>query len=202
MIAFVLLTTIAASLFHMSSYAQERHQLEELVVIAGKHKHKKMFGTGKRIPCSVASLTAERTGYEIGSIIKSKHLFEIEEICFNITSNKIKGVILGVEIYRIDSLFTKVLPSPILIDIPIGSRQRISVTPNVQTIIEPGEYFVAVQFVDCDEEYKKYSEVEKRKNHLLFPLYLKKSFIRNEREGKLEKFRFNLGLKIRGIEYR
>lgn len=69
--------------------AQETQYLKELVIIAGKQKHKKMLGTGIKIPCAVASLTPDKTGYEIGSIIKTKHPFEIQEISFRVSSNSI-----------------------------------------------------------------------------------------------------------------
>ena len=74
--------------------AQEAHQLDELVIIDGKKKHKKMFGTGVKIPCAVASLTPDKRGYEVGSTIKTKHPFEVEEINFDITSNSIGDVTL------------------------------------------------------------------------------------------------------------
>lgn len=182
--------------------AQETQYLKELVIIAGKQKHKKMLGTGIKIPCAVASLTPDKTGYEIGSIIKTKHPFEIKEISFRVSSNSIPGAVLGVEIYRIDSLFTKVLPAPIIVEVPVCRRQRVNVTPKEQTIIEPGEYFVAVRFADCDEKKEDGNIDSEKPKTLLFPLYIKDSFIRNSSNTALEKCKINLGLKIKGIEYR
>ena len=186
--------------------AQEAHQLDELVIIDGKKKHKKMFGTGVKIPCAVASLTPDKRGYEVGSTIKTKHPFEVEEINFDITSNSIGDVTLGIEIYNISNNFSRTLQEPLLIKVPVGKKQEISVQPEKRTIIEPGEYFVAIKFIDCVENREKeHSENSGKKNEreaLLFPLYLKNSYIRHSSNDSIERCKINMGLKIRGIEYK
>ena len=187
-------------------YAQETKELNELVVIAGKKKHKKLLGTGIRISGGATSLTPDRTGYEVGSIIKTKHPFEIEEIMFDVLSNSIEGAILGVEIYSIGNGFTRILPQPLSTKIPNGEKLNIGITPDNRIILEAGEYFVAIRFVDCSEnskrncsqEKKNYKELEK----MLFPLYIKNSYIRNGCNEELEKCRINIGLKVKGREYK
>ena len=181
--------------------AQEAHQLDELVIIDGKKKHKKMFGTGVKIPCAVASLTPDKRGYEVGSTIKTKHPFEVEEINFDITSNNIGDVTLGIEIYNISNNFSRTLQEPLLIKVPVGKKQEISVQPEKRTIIEPGEYFVAIKFIDC-VEHSENSGKKNEREALLFPLYLKNSYIRHSSNDSIERCKINMGLKIRGIEYK
>ena len=185
--------------------AQETKELDELVIIAGKKKHKKLLGTGVKISGGVTSFTPDKRGYEVGSIIRTRHTFEIEEIKFKVLSNSIKGAILGIEIYSIKNSFRKILPAPLLQKLEIGEKQNISIVPEGRTIIEPGEYFVAIRFVDC-EDNSQYSP-ENRQNYkerenILFPLYIKKSYIRNGSSNELEKCNENIGLKVKGIEYK
>ena len=187
-------------------YAQETKELNELVVIAGKKKHKKLLGTGIRISGGATSLTPDRTGYEVGSIIKTKHPFEIEEIMFDVLSNSIEGAILGVEIYSIGNGFTRILPQPLSTKIPNGEKLNIGITPDNRIILEAGEYFVAIRFVDCSENSKRNCSQEnqsyKERERMLLPLYIRNSYIRYSKSAQLEKCKVNIGLKIKGIEYR
>ena len=186
--------------------AQETKELDELVIIAGKKKHKKLFGTGMKISGGVTSFTPDKTGYEVGSIIKTRHPFEVEEIKFDVITNSIEGAILGVEIYSIESGFTKRLPQPLLTKIPKGEKQDISIVPEKRIILEPGEYFIAIHFVDCDEDSKRASSESqqnyKEREKILLPLYIKNSYIRNGSSENLEKSKINVGLKVKGIEYK
>ena len=203
----IILVTLALLLVqNCALQAQETKELNELVVIAGKKKHKKLLGTGMKISGGATSFTPDKIGYEVGSIIKTKHPFEIEEIRFNVLSNSIEGAILGVEIYSIENGFTKRLPNPLLTEIPNGKKQDICIVPERRIILEPGEYFVAIRFVDCSENSKRncYQEKENYKEleKMLLPLYIKNSYIRNGCNEELEKCRINIGLKVKGIEYK
>ncbi len=186
--------------------AQETKELNEFVVIAGKKKHKKLLGTGMKISCGATSFTPDKTGYEVGSIIRTKHPFEIEEIRFDVLANSIEGAILGVEIYSIENGFTKRLPQPLLTAIPNGEKQNIHIIPDSRIILEPGEYFVAIRFVECSENSRKnYAEGQqnyKEREKILLPLYIKNSYIRNGSSEELEKCKINVGLKVKGIEYK
>ena len=187
-------------------YAQETKELNELVVIAGKKKHKTLLGTGIKISGGATSFTPHKTGYEVGSIIKTKHPFEIEEIMFGVLSNSIEGAILGVEIYSIGNGFTRILPQPLSTKIPNGQKLNIGITPDRRIILEPGEYFVAIRFVDCSENSKSNCSQEnqsyKERERMLLPLYIKNSYIRYGNSAQLEKCKVNIGLKVKGIEYR
>ena len=186
--------------------AQETKELNELVVIAGKKKHKKLLGTGMKIPGGVTSFTPDKTGYEVGSVIKTKHPFEVEEIRFDVLTNSIDGAILGVEVYSIENGFRRILPQPLLTKIPEGEKQDISIIPKSRIILEPGEYFVAIRFVDCSEDSKRFctesQQNYKEKERILLPLYIKNSYIRNGSSEELEKCKINVGLKVKGIEYK
>ena len=186
--------------------AQETKELNELVVIAGKKKHKKLLGTGMKISGGATSFTPDKTGYEVGSIIKTKHPLEIEEIRFNVLSNSIEEAILGVEIYSIENGFTKRLSQPLLYKIPNGEKLNIRITPDSRIILEPGEYFIAIRFVDCSENSKSNCSQEnqsyKERERMLLPLYIKNSYIRYGNSAQLEKCKANIGLKVKGIEYR
>ena len=189
--------------------AQERcDTLNSVTIYSGKKKHKKLLGKGTRFPGGVTQWTPDKVGAEVGSVINVRHPFEVEEIQFSTQSNSIDSLKLRIEIRRTEKLDSSILEKPIEIDVPKGEKQKFGITPEKQLIIEPGEYFFAVVFADCSDEAKRRRsnnadrDSKTQKESILFPLYFKASYIRSGKGEELEKIPVNLGVKVRGIEYR
>ena len=193
--------------------AQERcDTLNSVTIYSGKKKHKKLLGKGTRFPGGVTQWTPDKVGAEVGSLINVKHPFEVEEIIFSTQSNNIDSLMLKIEIRSTDNLDSSIVDKPIEINIPKGEKQKFGITPEKQLIIEPGEYFFAVVFADCSDEAKRRrssnacrdskQRYKMQKESILFPLYFKASYIRSGKGEELEKIPVNLGVKVRGTEYR
>lgn len=190
--------------------AQERcDTLDNITIYSGKKKHKRLLGKGTRFPGGVTQWTPDKVGAEVGSVISVKHPFEVEEIIFSTKSNNIDSLKLRIEIRRTEKLNCSILEKPIEIDIPKGEKQKFCIVPEKQLIIEPGEYFFAVVLADCSNEAKRrWSNNADRdskttqKESILFPLYFKASYIRSGKGEELEKIPVNLGVKVKGIEFR
>lgn len=193
--------------------AQERcDTLNSVTIYSGKKKHKKLLGKGTRFPGGVTQWTPDKVGAEVGSLINVKHPFEVEEIQFSTQSNTIDSLKLRIEIRRTEKLDSSILEKPIEIDVPKGEKQKFRIIPEKQLIIEPGEYFFAVVFADCSDEAKRRrssnacrdskQRYKMQKESILFPLYFKASYIRSGKGEELEKIPVNLGLKVKGTEYR
>ena len=174
-------------------------ELQELTVYNGKRKKAKLAGRGMRSAGAVTAWTAEKTGYEIGSIIDVKHAFEVEEFVFSTIRNSVENARLSVNIYSIDeteSSFINVMHHPVYVDIPISDKKSEHViTTNESISLFPGRYYVALRFVDGKKQTTKDGKI-------LFPLYLKSSYIRNGATDTPEKIPVNMGLMIKGYEYR
>lgn len=189
--------------------AQERcDTLNSVTIYSGKKKHKKLLGKGTRFPGGVTQWTPDKVGAEVGSLINVKHPFEVEEIIFSTQSNNIDSLMLKIDIRSTDNIDSSILEKPIEIDIPKGEKQKFRIIPEKQLIIEPGEYFFAVVFADCSDEAKRRRsnntdrDSKTQKESILFPLYFKASYIRSGNGEELEKIPVNLGVKVKGIEYR
>lgn len=182
--------------------------LNSVTIYSGKKKHKKLLGKGTRFPGGVTQWTPDKVGAEVGSVISVKHPFEVEEIQFSTQSNSIDSLKLRIEIRRTEKLDSSILEKPIEINIPKGEKQKFCIVPEKQLIIEPGEYFFAVVFADCSDEAKRGRsnnadrDSKTQKESILFPLYFKASYIRSGKGEELEKIPVNLGVKVKGIEYR
>ena len=206
MLLFLAITTARSNV----QEATDTKQLQEIVVMGGKHKT--LSNRGTRILGAIHMLTPDKVGYEEGSALKVKHPFEVEEIEFFIISNSIKDVTLQIAVYR-DSTFTEALSHPIMVNIPVGNRQRIVVTPTERTLLEPGDYIIGVTFASCDAETQQQwitSDQWDGQTHYLmmtqhslqFPLYMKAQQIRSNSDDAFEKCPTNIGLKVRGTLYR
>ena len=174
-------------------------QLQELTVYDGKRKKARLSNRGMKVAGGVTQWTTEKLGYEIGSIINVKRVFEVEELLFSTVLNNIENARLSINIYLMDeteSNFSNVMHHPIYVDIPVSEKKNehvIAVKENI--FLEPGRYYVAVKFVDGKKQTDK-------REVMLFPLYLKSSYIRNSPVDIPKKIPVNLGLEIRGYEYR
>ena len=185
MLLFLAITTTRSS----AQEATDTKPLEEVVVIGSKQKHKTLSNRGTRILGAISTLTPNKVGYEVGSALKVKQPFEVEEIEFFIISNSIRDVTLQVAIYR-DSTFTEVLSQPIFVNIPEGNRQTVVAKPTERILLQPGDYIVSIGLDDCDGEtqqqwansdqwdgQKRYQMMTKQ--NLQFPLYFKAGQIRS-----------------------
>ena len=188
------------------------HTLDKVTIYSGKKRHKKLLGKGQRMPGARTVWTPDKIGAEVGSIVQVKHPFEVEEIIFGTLSCSIDSLVLRVEIRNTLSLDKSLLDDTLKIDVPKGGKQTFSIVPRRQLIIEPGEYFLSVVFTDCSTAAKerwsvsgnvsKQEKYKMSKEAVQFPLHFKKSYTRATEHDTLESIPVNLGLKVRGIEYR
>ena len=183
-------------------------QLQEVVVSGGKYKLRNLTSRGTRIPGAVSMFTPDRVGCEVGSALSVKRPIEVQAITFDIISNTIKDVTLQISIYR-DSVHSDMISQPILVAIPEGEKLTVTGTPTEGLLLEPGEYVVAITFVDCDEEVKRQwagqeqwdsqTRYKMMKQNITFPLYLKAGSVRNTATEAFEKSSANIGLRVKGI---
>ena len=205
MLLFLAITTTRSS----AQEATDTKPLEEVVVTDSKQKHKTLSNRGTRILGAISTLTPNKVGYEVGSALKVKHPFEVEEIEFFIISNSIRDVTLQVAIYR-DSTFTEVLSQPIFVNIPEGNRQKVVAKPTERILLQPGDYIVSIGLADCNgETQQQWANRDQwdgqthfqmmTKQSLQFPLYFKAGQIRSNPDDAFEKCPTNIGIKVRGI---
>ena len=77
------------------------------------------------------------------------------------------------------------------------SKQEINIELDESILVEQGRYFVSIKFVDYDR-----SAPGSEAGRIYFPLYLKKSYIRNGIMDTPESIAVNMGLAVKGYEYR
>lgn len=177
-------------------------RLNEVTVFSGKKKKAKLAGRGMRVPGGTTMWTTANIGCEIGSLVETERIFEVDVITFKVRHNSIDGAKLSINIYRADKEeggFTNMLCKPIYTEIPASNeKQEINIKVN-DVVIEPGKWFVALKLVDYKRDETKEGE---KPGQIFFPLYLKSSYLRKGIMDTLEECPVNMGLTIKGVEYK
>ncbi len=194
--------SIAECLNTTNNIVMQTKQLDEMVVYNGKRKKAQLANKGMNIAGGATLWTTTNKGCEVGSMVETKRIFELQEISFNVRSNNILGAKFSINIYKQNETtgeFTNTLCTPIYFDIPVNSdKQEIKIEVTENVIIQPGTYFVSIMFVD----YNNLDTENQQPNTIYFPLYLKSSYTRKGIMNELEFIPVNMGLSLKGIEYR
>lgn len=228
---FVIVSVLAVLLGVCNAAAQERaiilkaassdstasiYALPEALVYGGKKKSKKLANKGVHVAGARTAWTPDNLGQEIGSVVETGNIFRVREISFNVMSNGIADLKLCINIYALNEekmQYCNIMHTPMYVDVPmLSAKQELTAYPTEELFLAPGRYFVAVRMADCDATVKgQWNDNDKwdnkkrysmSKQSIHFPLYLKSSYTRKGIADELEKVPVNMGLTVKGIEYR
>ena len=190
-------------------------ELPPAVFIGGDSKEMVLMRPGTRIGFGLGDFYRPEgvvKGMELGSVAKARKPFLVKDIQFSVVENHIPGCVAAINIYRIEGdpeTFFNILHKPLYVQIPVtGSAQSFDVQPDETILLEPGRYFIAFELVDCDEEavraYQATPEAERdvQAMHLWTPIYFKSSYQRSVALGELKYMPVNIGISVKGLEFR
>lgn len=186
-------------------------ELDAAVVTDSKRKDKNLDGKGMRFP-GRAMMIPESVGKEIGSIVKVKDTFLVKSICFTVDENRMEGCKASIRLYRItdEGNLDNIVTMPISQDIPKAEKKTtFSIVPQESIELEPGEYYISFALTEISETIadkwansKAWDAKERYANQLedcmFFPVYVKSSYSRSTAEHPLEKWKYNIGMTVRG----
>ena len=192
-------------------------ELPPAVFIGGNTKEKYLLRPGMNILKDMGVISTDMrsehpSGRELGSVAQARKPFLVKEIRFSVHSNHIPGCIASVNIYRIegqDETFVNVLHTPIYVDVAVSNDpQHFVIQPEETVLLEPGRYFISFQIVGCDEQAQRAflaKPEEERKFWEMtmdFNIFLKNSYVRDAALGEMKPFPVNIGVAVKGLEYR
>ena len=192
-------------------------ELPPAIFIGGDTKEKYLLKPGTGLLKSVGIITTSiRSGHpsgrEIGSVAQTKKPFLVKNILLTVRSNHIPGCVASINIYRIEGKkesFVNVLHKPIYFDVAVSNDpQDYDIRPEETLLLEPGKYFIAFQIVGCNNEAlqaflaKTQEEQEFWEMSIDFNIYLKSSYVREVAMGEMEHLPVNIGVAVKGLEYR
>ena len=192
-------------------------ELPPAIFIGGDTKEKYLLKPGTGLLKSVGTITTSMrsghpSGREIGSVAQTKKPFLVKNILLTVRSNHIPGCVASINIYRIEGKkesFVNVLHKPIYFDVAVSNDpQDYDIWPEETLLLEPGKYFIAFQIVGCNNEAlqaflaKTQEEQEFWEMSIDFNIYLKSSYVREVAMGEMEHLPVNIGVAVKGLEYR
>ena len=192
-------------------------ELPPAIFIGGDTKEKYLLKPGTGLLKSVGIITTSMrsghpSGREIGSVAQTKKPFLVKNILLTVRSNHIPGCVASINIYRIEGKkesFVNVLHKPIYFDVAVSNDpQDFDIQPEETLLLEPGRYFIAFQIVGCNNEAlqaflaKKQEERKIWEMSMDFNIYLKSSYVREVAMGEMEHLPVNIGVAVKGLEYR
>ena len=186
-------------------------ELDAAVVTDAKRKDKNLDRKGMRFP-GRAMMIPESVGKEIGSIVEVKVPFLVKSICFTVDENRMEGCKASIRLYRItdEGNLDNIVTMPISQDIPKAEKKTtFSIVPQESIELEPGEYYISFALTEISETIadkwansKAWDAKERYVNQLedcmFFPVYVKSSYSRSTAEQPLEKWKYNIGMTVRG----
>lgn len=166
-------------------------ELDASVLVEYRSKKKVLTGKGMRIAGAVIKMSDESKGMELGSIVETKHPFLVRTISFTVLENKMDKCRADIRIYRIaeDGTLEDIVTMPVFQDIPkVSETTTFTIAPEERIVLDPGEYYVSFSLSETGTEY------------ILFPLFVKGSYIRESPSSPLKKMGVNIGISVRGLE--
>jgi hypothetical protein len=187
-------------------------ELDAAVVTDSKRLDKNLDGKGMKLPGVIMMMNPESVGQEIGSIIEVKHPFLVKSICFTVKENRMEGCKARINIYRLtdSNNLDNIVTMPIYQEIPRTEKKTtFSIVPEENLELQPGEYYISFALSDISEAIeakwvnsKTWDGKERYANQLedciYFPVYVKSSYSRSTAEQPLEKWKYNIGMTVRG----
>lgn len=187
-------------------------ELDAAVVTDSKRLDKNLDGKGMKLPGVIMMMNPESVGQEIGSIIEVKHPFLVKSICFTVKENRMEGCKARINIYRLtdSNNLDNIVTMPIYQEIPRTEKKTtFSIAPEENIELQPGEYYISFALSDISEAIeakwvnsKTWDGKERYANQLedciYFPVYVKSSYSRSTAEQPLEKWKYNIGMTVRG----
>ena len=187
-------------------------ELDAAVVTDAKRKDKNLDGKGMKLPGVIMMMNPESVGQEIGSIIEVKHPFLVKSICFTVKENRMEGCKARINIYRVtdSNNLDNIVTMPIYQEIPRTEKKTtFSIAPEENLELQPGEYYISFALSDISEAIeakwvnsKTWDGKERYANQLedciYFPVYVKSSYSRKNTDSPLTKWKYNIGMSVRG----
>ena len=191
-------------------------ELEAAVLTESKSKSKKLDGKGMKMPGGVMVMTPRSVGKEIGSIVQTKHPFQVKTISFTVDENRMEGCKANIRIYKVhdEDNLENIVTMPIYQEIPKADKKTtFDIAPEESLFLDPGEYYVSFALTEIGSDIKErwadsgtWSDKEQStkymEDRIFFPVYLKTSFTRNNPGQPLTKWGVNIGIEVMGIERR
>lgn len=192
-------------------------ELPPSLIIGGNTKERYLMKPGTKILGNMGVISfslqnGRSEGRELGSVAQVRRPFLVQDIFLSVHSNHIPGCVASINIYRIEGKkesFVNVLHKPIYFPVAVTDEpQPLDIQPEESLLLEPGKYFIAFQIVGYNEQaleaFLAKPEADRAfwEMSMDFIIHFKSSYVREVALGEMRALPVNIGIAVKGLEYR
>lgn len=192
-------------------------ELPPSLIIGGNTKERYLMKPGTKILGNMGVISfslqnGRSEGRELGSVAQVRRPFLVQDIFLSVHSNHIPDCVASINIYRIEGKkesFVNVLHKPIYFPVAVTDEpQPLDIQPEESLLLEPGKYFIAFQIVGYNEQaleaFLAKPEADRAfwEMSMDFIIHFKSSYVREVALGEMKALPVNIGIAVKGLEYR
>lgn len=163
------------------------------VEVVGKQRYDMLASKGMQLPGAVMSFDESSMHKFIGSIVECKAAFDVNKFALKVKRCYAEQAIFRLTLRHIDDDGTlrEILDTPLLFSMKYSDKDtEYYVTPEAPIRLTPGTYYVGIELIATIGD----------RPQILFPLYIKHSYIVTCESDIVEPWNYNIGLSVAGIK--
>ena len=183
-------------LFLFSQYAAAQQDLIyggdiQGVEVVGKQKYDRLVSKGARMPIAEVSFEEGSKLKYLGSVVECSDPFEVSKFSLTVHKCLTEQAVFKLTFRKIeaDGTHQELLETPLLFSMTKSAEKaEYYVTPEEKITLATGTYYIGIALLDATGDEQK----------VLFPMYVKKSFVIEKDSSELQPVSYNIGLSVAG----
>ena len=161
------------------------------IEVVGKQKYDRLVSKGARMPIAEVSFEEGSKLKYLGSVVECSAPFEVSKFSLTVHKCLAERAIFKLTFRKIeaDGTHQELLETPLLFSMNQSTEKaEYYVTPEENITLAPGTYYIGIALLDATGDEQK----------VLFPMYVKKSFLIEKDCSCLQPVSYNIGLSVAG----
>ena len=161
------------------------------IEVVGKQKYDRLVSKGARMPIAEVSFEEGSKLKYLGSVVECSDPFEVSKFSLTVHKCLTEQAVFKLTFRKIeaDGTHQELLETPLLFSMTKSAEKaEYYVTPEEKITLATGTYYIGIALLDATGDEQK----------VLFPMYVKKSFVIEKDSSELQPVSYNIGLSVAG----
>ena len=161
------------------------------VEVVGKQKYDRLVSKGARMPIAEVSFEEGSKLKYLGSVVECSDPFEVSKFSLTVHKCLAERAVFKLTFRKIeaDGTHQELLETPLLFSMTKSAEKaEYYVTPEEKITLATGTYYIGIALLDATGDEQK----------VLFPMFIKKSFVIEKDSSQLQPVSYNIGLSVAG----
>ena len=161
------------------------------IEVVGKQKYDRLISKGARMPIAEVSFEEGSKLKYLGSGVECSAPFEVSKFSLTVHKCLAERAIFKLTFRKLeaDGTHQELLETPLLFSMnKSAEKAEYYVTPEENITLASGAYYIGIALLDATGDEQK----------VLFPMFVKKSFVIEKDSSELQPVSYNIGLSVAG----